>query len=996
MISMLTRTHLHLTRAIASTRQATDIVVREKSLLSFLKLGLLVWTLVAYRAGRALVVLPIHLFWTPQRAFSELAVRKSSGEYVDSYTRFIHRQRLTVAATLTSILLVAVRFVVIVYDVVVLTKPDPVAAYSTTVTIYPTWDQTALKEDVYFDNFGGGCDVLTSDICAPITNTLSYGREYAPPGDCNGVSDWYVNHYRSAMKYSLASIPNNATITDVDLQVDVLDPTTQSITVFRTSSDSPDTWSCENNSALFTNLSGGPVNYVFPLDWTSTGLKTTDLGSTADSDIAARLNGSDLIGIGVRGSEDGNSHGQVYSVDWSTQSSRPRLLVTYTLPPQAPTSTAHSGNTTTGVTWTWTDNATADTSNRVHDASHVVMCTTGAVASTGSTVSCSETGLSANTQYTRHPNVLDADGNTDGPAASAYTSIQTPTGMNFDSISTGGITVSATGSLSNLTAGSSGLFFRNTVTLNTSGWTQANTWADSGLAPNAQQGYDVKARNGDGDETAFTLAANRYTLSAVPDVSSSRSVSTWYATPDFSFTSDEAFGAGGVQYYRYAWDQSAAHTFSGTESTWSSAHANCPGGSCTTAAASLPQTATADGNTWYLHLRSYNADDVANGSGSSFGPYFFDATGPVVPGAVVDGIDAVDDDTTDSTSTLSANWGPATDGGSSGVSYQYAIGTTSGGTQVADFTSVGSSTTVTRTGLSLTPGTSYYVSVRAVDAVGNVGPTNVSDGITVVVPASTVTVISGVSIVQTSTSATIHWTTNEVATSTVRYGLTSSYGQTASQSGTRTEHRLALSELSPDTTYHFQIESAGSTTATTSDATFETLAASITPSGSAVPPTLLRPILKNGDAPSITVTGVAKGDHQVTVYLDGRAVKTIRTKGDRTQTKTFAIGVDLKSVKAGKHTITAQTKDSAGRISATKQKLTFRIGTVDDSITVQVGTSSTYTVKDGDSLWDLAERYLGDGAQYGRLVTANADQFPSLSTNPSIIQPGWALVIPPG
>jgi len=61
--------------------------------------------------------------------------------------------------------------------------------------------------------------------------------------------------------------------------------------------------------------------------------------------------------------------------------------------------------------------------------------------------------------------------------------------------------------------------------------------------------------------------------------------------------------------------------------------------------------------------------------------------------------------------------------------YQYAIGTTSGGTEVVDWTSVGTNTSVTKTGLSLTSGTTYYFSVKAKNGAGLWSVVGTSNGI---------------------------------------------------------------------------------------------------------------------------------------------------------------------------------------------------------------------------------------------------------------------------
>ncbi len=77
---------------------------------------------------------------------------------------------------------------------------------------------------------------------------------------------------------------------------------------------------------------------------------------------------------------------------------------------------------------------------------------------------------------------------------------------------------------------------------------------------------------------------------------------------------------------------------------------------------------------------------------------------------------------------LSANWDPAWDAESGIKGYQYCIGTTAGGTNVVNWTTIQNQLAVTRTGLSLTSGTKYYFSVRAINGVGYTGAATTSPG----------------------------------------------------------------------------------------------------------------------------------------------------------------------------------------------------------------------------------------------------------------------------
>ena len=55
------------------------------------------------------------------------------------------------------------------------------------------------------------------------------------------------------------------------------------------------------------------------------------------------------------------------------------------------------------------------------------------------------------------------------------------------------------------------------------------------------------------------------------------------------------------------------------------------------------------------------------------------------------------------------------------------------------------------------------------------------------------------------------------------------------------------------------------------------------------------------------------------------------------------------------------------------------------------GAARTHLVRTGDTLWGLAERYLGDGTRYRELARLNADQ---LDGQPDLLHPGTRLRIP--
>lgn len=103
---------------------------------------------------------------------------------------------------------------------------------------------------------------------------------------------------------------------------------------------------------------------------------------------------------------------------------------------------------------------------------------------------------------------------------------------------------------------------------------------------------------------------------------------------------------------------------------------------------------------------------------------FVDTTPPTTPVVTDSGA------YTKSTTTLSASW-TSSDLESGIVEYQYCIGTSKGATDVVGWTSTGTSTLVTKTGLSLQNGKTYYFSVKAKNGVGLWSAIGYSDGITV-------------------------------------------------------------------------------------------------------------------------------------------------------------------------------------------------------------------------------------------------------------------------
>ena len=114
-------------------------------------------------------------------------------------------------------------------------------------------------------------------------------------------------------------------------------------------------------------------------------------------------------------------------------------------------------------------------------------------------------------------------------------------------------------------------------------------------------------------------------------------------------------------------------------------------------------------------------DNAGNISTYAVGtPFKYDGTAPTQPGIISLGTDPT------KSQSATATWTASTDTCSL-LRQDIALGTSAGGTEVVGWTSIGSAiTTYQFTGLSLTRGTSYFISVRGVDSAGNIGSVRTS------------------------------------------------------------------------------------------------------------------------------------------------------------------------------------------------------------------------------------------------------------------------------
>jgi hypothetical protein len=172
---------------------------------------------------------------------------------------------------------------------------------------------------------------------------------------------------------------------------------------------------------------------------------------------------------------------------------------------------------------------------------------------------------------------------------------------------------------------------------------------------------------------------------------------------------------------------------------------------------------------------------------------------------------------------------------------------------------------------SLEPNTTYHFRVKSKDSSGNEAIfedkslTTLADTVPPVISAVNASAITG-------SAATITWTTDELATSQVEYGKTTSYGSSTAPGETLiTNHSVILTGLASETSYHFRVSSADKAgnkalsndyTFTTGEA-FSTLLHSSITIGSYVH--ALQFGFYNGSAETITVTKVEFFDEHAAV-----------------------------------------------------------------------------------------------------------------------------------
>ena len=133
-----------------------------------------------------------------------------------------------------------------------------------------------------------------------------------------------------------------------------------------------------------------------------------------------------------------------------------------------------------------------------------------------------------------------------------------------------------------------------------------------------------------------------------------------------------------------------------------------------------------NGTTYFVNIRAYDIAGYQSTMVSSDG-LTIDFTPPEI-GIVYDGIGA-DINLSSDAATASANWTGFVDSISGIELYEYVLGSTSGSSDIIDWTDNGTSSSIIgHSGLNLQHTNWYYFSARATDLAGNVSAVSTSDG----------------------------------------------------------------------------------------------------------------------------------------------------------------------------------------------------------------------------------------------------------------------------
>ncbi|MCX7956948.1 MAG: fibronectin type III domain-containing protein [Endomicrobia bacterium] len=306
-----------------------------------------------------------------------------------------------------------------------------------------------------------------------------------------------------------------------------------------------------------------------------------------------------------------------------------------------------------------------------------------------------------------------------------------------------------------------------------SGWITATNYNFSGLIGNTRYYFRVKTKGNSGVESSWTSLGYKTTLSSSPVVIADRLTDIYYSgNTQIVFTNTIGFGGSKVEYYKYAFNNSASYSFTGDEPNWLTGN--------------ISTTVVSTGD-YYLHVRSYNAENVATSETQVLGPFKIDATTPTPDPSTVAIVSV-------STNTIIWQTSVASDAHSGLASLPYSFD--NGITWV---------NTNSLTQSSLTPNTLYSVVVKYRDAVGN---TNTSVSLSTYTLANTPVAVAFNSEYITANSIRASWSANNNPSGTEYYAECDTNPDFLNpvNSDWITTLYYNFIGLTPNTTYYFRVK----------------------------------------------------------------------------------------------------------------------------------------------------------------------------------------------
>ena len=130
-----------------------------------------------------------------------------------------------------------------------------------------------------------------------------------------------------------------------------------------------------------------------------------------------------------------------------------------------------------------------------------------------------------------------------------------------------------------------------------------------------------------------------------------------------------------------------------------------------------------------------------------------------------------------------------------------------------------------------------------------------------------------------------------------------------------------------------------------------------------------------------TFYGLAYEGLTVRLFIDNTLFAEIPLRDNqRPYTDTFEYKTFVR-LSEGKHTVRSEAYDRDRDKSSASKEFTISVG------------GFSYAVKKGDTLWALAQNFLGNGNRYPEIVEQNKARYPSIAVPPFLLRVGWILDI---